>query len=291
VFLTPDFSRYKPASDAVFAIYRELTPLVEPASLDEAFLDIGAHQPVVTVQQARRTAQWLRAQVRSQVGLSVSVGGGTTKLIAKIASEDAKPDGSLVLDPDQELWWLWSQPVERIWGIGPATRRRLEVLGITHVADLAEISRSDLTSHLGRAHGRQLASFALNLDRRPVTIEHPAKSIGAEETFEVDIEDRLELQRHLRQICVRTAERLAAAGLAGRTITLKARYGADFRTITRSVTLTQPIAGQEPLCTAASALLDNIDLETGLRLIGVSVSHLTDTIPGILDLNPSPISL
>jgi len=290
VFLHPDFTRYKPASDAVFAIYREMTPLVEPVSLDEAFLDIGTRQQQVTVQQARRAAQLLRAQVRSQVGLAVSVGGGTTKLVAKIASEDAKPDGSLVVDPDQELWWLWSQPVDRIWGIGPATRRKLDVLGITLVADLAEISRADLAAHLGRAHGHQLADFAVNLDRRPVTTEHAAKSVGAEETFEEDIDDPFELQRRLLRLCTRTAERLREARLAGRTVTLKTRYG-DFRTVTRSATLSQPVADQVSLYAAASALLSNIDPKNGLRLAGVSVSHLTGNIPNTFDLDSPPSSL
>ncbi len=271
VFLPARHDLYADYSTRVFAILRDFTPLVEGISVDEAFLDVGGARrlfgPPVEVARA------IKRRVRDEVGITCSVGLATTKLLAKLASDDAKPDGLLVIEPGRELAYLHPLPVERLWGVGPATRNRLDTFGVTTVGDLAAVPEESLVAALGRAQGRHLHALAWNRDDRPVTPEHEAKSVSAEETFPHDIADPDVLRHEVRLLAARVCRRLRRADLTGRTVTLKARFP-DFSTVTRSTTLDEPTDSDGAVADAAIALLDRLDMSPGFRLIGVGVSNL-----------------
>jgi DNA polymerase IV len=271
VFLAPRFDAYTDASQAVMAILRSYTPLVEPISLDEAFLDArGArrlHGP------ARDIAVAVRARIRDETGLTASVGLATTKLLAKIASELAKPDGMLVVEPGDELTFLHPLDVGRLWGVGPATRRRLDRLGVHTIGDLAAVPDATLCHALGDAHGSHLHALALNDDDRPVEPDRHAKSIGHEETFATDVTDRARLEADLMRFAERVATRLRDAATAARTVQLKVRY-ADFRTITRSRTLPDATDVAHELVRVGRELLRDVELGDGVRLLGLSAQQL-----------------
>jgi len=283
VFLAPRFDAYHDASRAVMAILRSYTPLVEPIALDEAFLDVsGARRRVGT---GREIAATIRARVRAETGLTVSVGVASTKFLAKLASDTSKPDGLLVIEPDAELAFLHPLPVERLWGVGPATRTRLARLGVRTVGDLAALGEDTLVAALGAARGRHLHALAHNVDERAVEPERAVKSIGHEETFPVDHTDPEILRREVARLADRTAARLRAAGHRGRTVQLKVRF-ADFRTITRSRTLPAATDLAAEIAATARALLDGVDPGDGVRLLGVSVQQLVDLeIPLALDFD------
>ncbi|HEX6310027.1 MAG TPA: DNA polymerase IV [Acidimicrobiia bacterium] len=273
VFLAPRFDAYRDASSAVMGVLRSFTPLVEPLALDEAFLDVaGARRLHGT---AAEIAVAIRARVRDETGLVASVGVATTKHVAKLASEEAKPDGLLVIEPGDELAFLHPLDVGRLWGVGPATRTRLERLGVRTVGDVAALPEDSLAHALGAAQGRHLLALAQNRDDREVEPNQVVKSIGHEETFPHDVADRSELERELLRMAERVGARLRASGLAGRTISLKVRYG-DFRTISRSRTSSEPTDAGAHVGTVARALLDAVDVGPGVRLLGVSVSQLSD---------------
>jgi DNA polymerase-4 len=273
VFVAPRFDAYTDASRSVMAILRSFTPLVEPLALDEAFLDVAGarrlHGPAADIAVAIRT------RVRSETGLVASVGVATSKHVAKLASEEAKPDGLLVVEPGTELGFLHPLDVGRLWGVGPATRRRLEDLGVRTVGDLAALPEDALVRALGAAQGCHLHALAWNRDERAVVATRVAKSIGHEETFPRDVTDRSELEREALRLAEQVGKRLRAANRLGRTVQLKLRYG-DFRTITRSRTLPDPTDGGAEIAGVARALLDTVDLGDGVRLLGVSVQQLED---------------
>jgi DNA polymerase-4 len=286
VFLAPRFDAYQDASARVMTILRSFTPLVEPIALDEAFLDVSG---------ARRRdgdgpeiARRIRARVRDETGLTVSVGVATTKFVAKLASDHAKPDGLLVIEPGREVTFLHPLPVQELWGVGPATRKRLAQLGVRTVGELAALDEGTLVAALGDAHGRHLHALAHNRDDRAVEPERQVKSVGHEETFPVDHRDRAVLTREVTRLADRTAARLRAAGKRGRTVQVKVRF-ADFRTITRSRTLPTPTDLAAAIGTTARALLDGVDIAEGVRLLGVSVQGLVDeeVVPLALDLDGS----
>lgn len=271
VFLAPRFDAYQEASRSVMAILADVTPLVEPLSLDEAFLDVtGARR---RLGPGPRIAAALRDRIRRETGLVASVGIGTTKLVAKIASDLAKPDGLLVVEPGTEESFLRPLPVRRIWGVGPATERRLARLGVTTVGDLADLPADVVARALGPSAGRQIHDLARNRDDRPVVAEREAKSIGHEETFPSDVAEREVLERHLARMSDRVASRMRASGVAARTVVLKLRYG-DFRTVTRSSTLADATDRTAEVAGVALRLLSGLDVEPGVRLIGVSGHNL-----------------
>jgi DNA polymerase-4 len=271
VFLSPRFERYGELSSEVMTILRAVTPLVEPLALDEAFLDVaGARRMHGSGEQI---AAGLRARIKDETGLVASVGVATTKLVAKLASDLSKPDGLMVVEPGTELELLHPLPVGRLWGVGPATARRLERLGVTTIGDLAAQREDLLVDALGQAQGRHLFALAWNRDDRDVDPNREMKSIGHEETFPRDVRDRAVLERELRRMAERVGERLRRAHRVGRTVQLKLRYS-DFRTITRSRTLPEAtdIAGE--IASVGLALLASVDLGDGLRLLGVSMQQL-----------------
>jgi DNA polymerase-4 len=283
VFLNGDHALYSDVSGRVMAIFRSFTPLVEPISLDEAFLDVAGarrlHGDAVTIAHA------LRQAVLDGEGLTCSVGVAPNKFLAKLASEAAKPKASVhgpqpglgvkVVAPGEELAFLHPLPVQALWGVGPATLAKLERLAVRTVGDLAALPEATVVAALGNAAGRHLHRLAHGLDDRPVTPEQRPKSIGHEETFPRDHHRRDTLRREVVRLSDSVATRLRRHDLAGRTVTLKVRFG-DFHTITRSTTLPAPVDGGTEIARAAKALLEGIDPSSGVRLIGVSVTGLSE---------------
>jgi DNA polymerase-4 len=281
VFLAPRFDVYAAASAEVMGIFESVTPLVEPISMDEAFLDVsGARRLSGT---GPEIAETVRTRVRAETGLTASVGVATTKILAKIASDDAKPDGLRVVAVGGELEYLHPLPVTRLWGVGPATRQRLARYGVRTIGDLAALAETTLVSALGVAQGHHLHALAWNRDDRSVAPGRQVKSIGHEETFPTDVVDRAVLEHEILRLGDKVAERLRRAGRRARTVQLKLRF-ADFSTITRSRTLNEPTDLARELARTATMLLGAVDLGDGVRLLGVSAQQLdaADAVQGTL---------
>jgi DNA polymerase-4 len=283
-YVSPRHEVYEQHSRQVMAILRDITPDVEQLSVDEAFLDVAPVQRLHG--DADAVAALIRQRVRAEVGLAISVGGATTKFLAKIASDMAKPDGVLIVAEGGELAFLQPLPVQRLWGVGPKTLAKLERIGVHTIGDVAALPEHTLEATLGTAHGRHLSQLARNIDPRPIERSRDAKSIGNEETFAHDIRTRAAADRELLGLADRVGARLRAHDVAGRVVTVKARYG-DFTTITRSRTLGRPTDLAAVVAATARSLLDDVDVERGLRLLGVHVSQLaprSDEAQGVLDL-------
>ncbi len=273
IVVAPRFQRYHQVSEQVLAIYRDITPLVEPLALDEAFLDVT--EVVEQYGGAQALAQELKGRVRRTAGLTVSVGVGPNKLIAKIASEQSKPDGLLVVPPGQEQQFLAPLSVRALWGIGPKTESVRAALGIATIGQLAQAEPQALAASLGQ-RGLLFHQLAQGIDQRPVETEHPRKSVGAETTFPRDLQDGPELRGHLLALAREVEQRLRQEGLAGRTVGVKLRY-ADFRTITRQVTLASAVDDVASIQAAALGLFEGVrSPEDRFRLVGISVSGLTE---------------
>ncbi len=255
------------------AILHSFTPIVEPISLDEAFLDVShAHR---LHGSGPEIAASIRTRVRAETGLTASVGVAATKQLAKLASDSAKPDGMLVVEPGRELEFLHPLPVRRLWGVGPATMRRLARLGVTTVGDLAAVPVATLVATVGQSHGEHLHALAWNRDDRAVEPDRRVKSVGHEETFPTDISDRSVLEREVLRLSDKVAGRLRKSGHTARTVQLKLRY-ADFRTITRSRTLKESTDLAADLAAVARELLGNVDVREGVRLLGISGQQLEE---------------
>lgn len=271
VFLPPRFAEYERYSTTVMTLLRSVTPLVEPLSIDEAFLDVaGARRLYGT---AAEIGALLRERIRDETGLTASVGAATTKFLAKIASDMAKPDGMLVVAAGRESEFLRPLPVEKLWGVGPATFERLERMGVRTIGDVADVPLDALVAALGDASGTHLHALAHNLDGRAVETHRAAKSIGAEETFAVDLTAAAELDRELLRLTDRVMSRVRSAGVTARTVTVKVRY-ADFETVTRARTLDTPSDTAATVLRVARSLLGCVDLARGVRLLGVHASQL-----------------
>lgn len=271
VFLSPRFDRYSAISEHVFGIYRRYTPLVEPISLDEAFLDVTQSQALHG--PGRTIARSIKREVRDECGLAVSAGIAEVKLAAKIACDLGKPDGLVEVPPGGVAEFLAPLPVGRLWGVGEVTEQALHRLGATTIGDLQGLSEAALAPAVGSSHARDLRALALGHDPREVVPDEAARSVGAEETFERDVADRETLEREILGQAVRVGRRLRGAGLRGRTVTLKVKYG-DFTSITRRVTLGAPTDDDQVIVKAALAQLTRVDLSRPVRLTGVSVSDL-----------------
>jgi DNA polymerase IV len=284
VFLAPRFDVYSDASREVMSILRSVTPLVEPIAMDEAFLDVRGAQRLLGNGPA--IARGVRSRVRDETGLIASVGVASTKMLAKIASDLAKPDGLLVVELGTELEVLHPLAVERLWGVGPATRARLGRYGVQTVGDLAALPEATVVSALGTAHGRHLHALAWNRDDRAVETSRAVKSIGHEETFAHDLVDRALLEHEIVRLADRVAARLRDAARVARTVQLKLRY-ADFRTITRSRTFAEPTDLAADLMRTATELLRGVDIGGGIRLLGLSAQQLVpaDAVQAALPLD------
>ncbi|TDW22526.1 DNA polymerase-4 [Kribbella kalugense] len=276
-YLSPRFEAYRESSQAVMAEMRALSPLVEPLSLDEAFIDLTASGlSGLTVDDVEAIAGDLKAAIRKVTGgLTASVGAGTSKLIAKIASELDKPDGVVVVPAGTEAEFLAPMQVTVIPGVGPATAQRLSMAGVRTVADLQQLDEDELIRQVGSAHGSSLHRLAVAADDRPVVSDRETKSVSVEDTFEIDIIDRALLAAIGDRMAHRVSERLQKAQLSGRTVTVKTRMH-DFTTHTRSSTLAGPTDDARVIARVARRLLEESDIGGGIRLLGVGVSSLAD---------------
>jgi DNA polymerase-4 len=275
-FLGGRFGAYRRTSDVVMGLLRELSPLVEPASLDEAYVDLAAGGARdLSVAGVTALARDLKERIAAATGgVTGSVGVGTSKLMAKIASDLDKPDGLVVVPPGEELAVLHPLPVTRLGGVGPATAERLRTVGVGTVADLAAKTLPDLVALAGRAHGAGLYALARAEDDRAVVADREAKSVSAEETFERDLTDQAALGAEIDAMAGRVGGRLRASSFSGRTVTLKLRRY-DFTTLTRSLTLPQPTDDARQIAAIARRLLAEAGTAGGLRLLGVGVSGLS----------------
>jgi DNA polymerase-4 len=269
VFLAPRFERYGELSGRVFGIYRRYTPLVEPLSLDEAFLDVTASRALHG--DGRDIAVTIKRAVREDCGLSVSAGVAEVKLAAKIATDLGKPDGLVEVPPGGVAAFLAPLPASRLWGVGHVTEEALRTIGVSTIGDIARTPDAALAAVVGGNHARDLRALARGEDPREVVPDEAAKSIGAEETFGEDLRGAPELERELLAQAARVGRRLRAAGVAGRVVTLKVKYS-DFSLVTRRETLERPTDDDRAVFEAACALLARVDLARPVRLTGISVS-------------------
>ncbi len=271
-FLIPRFDAYSAHSAVLMELLREASPLVQPISLDEAFVDLAAGDGGDPLE----AADHIRREFWRRTGLVVSIGLGRSKLIAKLASEAGKPHGWTVITAEQEDDFLLPTPVGKLWGVGPATESVLHGIGVRTVAQLRETPQADLVRLLGVAHGTGLHQLALGIDERPVESDRETKSISAERTFAFDITGREAHSAQLNQTFQQARRRLSRHGGAARTVTVKARFS-DFTTVTRAITLRQPTTDPRALLGAAEqALAAAAPTGEPLRLLGVGFSGLTD---------------
>ncbi len=278
-YLTGRFGAYRSASRAVMSLLRELSPLVEPLSLDEAFVDLAAAGiDDLSVQGVTAVARRLKHDVREVTGgLDGSVGIASSKLVAKIASDLDKPDGLVVVPPGTERDLLRPMSVAVIPGVGPATAERLRRVGVHTVADLEDVAADELVRIVGQAHGTSLYKMARADDDRPVVAERGAKSVSVEGTYDTDLVDKRLLEGLVDRQAAQVTERLRKSRMSGRTVTVKVRLH-DFSTHTRSTTLPAPTDSTRVVARMARTLLGDVDTSGGVRLLGVGVSGLADWI-------------
>jgi DNA polymerase-4 len=293
-YLYPRFGAYHAVSKVVMELLKELSPLVEPVSMDEAFVDLaaGPQGPPENPEQAREIGRGLVERIRAATGMTGSVGIGSSKLVAKVASDAEKPNGIVVVPPGQEQEWLDPLPVRALWGVGPATADRLRRVGVGTVADLRVLTRTDLIGLLGVSWGGSLYQLARGIDTRKVETERPTKSVSVEDTYPHDLIDQSEVRAAVVRLVERVATRLRAADLTGRTVSVKAR-GHDFTTVTRAETFAAPTDDVRLIRAAALRLLGSATAaatatSSGIRLLGVGVSGLADYAQGDLmaELDP-----
>ena len=286
-YLIPRFGAYQAYSEVVMGLLHELTPLVEPLSLDEAFLDVShlfaaadTASPRAGTERAREIAAGLRARITAETGLTASVGAASSKLVAKIASDADKPDGLVVIEPGAEQEWLDPLPVRALWGVGPATAERLRKIGATTVAELRSLTRQELVAVLGVASGAALYAVARGQDDREVSPDRELKSVSVEDTFAEDLLDPATVAAEMDRLVTRLGSRLRKAGRSGRTISIKVR-GHDFTTVSRSETTAGPTDDPAVIRAAAHRMLPGAvaaatQTVPGVRLLGVGVSSLAE---------------
>jgi DNA polymerase-4 len=276
IVVPPRMEAYSAASKAVFEVFEDTTPLVEAVSIDEAFLDVGGLRRVSGTPE--EIAGQLRRAVRERVGLPITVGVARTKFLAKVASGVAKPDGLLVVPVPDELTFLHPLPVERLWGVGEKTARKLRDRGITHVADVARLSEGALVAILGQASGRQLHALAHNRDPRPVQARRRRGSIGSQHALGWRRRSADDIDAVLVGIVDRVTRRMRKASRIGRTVTLRLRFD-DFTRATRSHTLRWATAETRAILTTARALMAEATTlieQRGLTLVGITIGNLDD---------------
>jgi len=271
VVVPPAHGVYGDLSAQVFEVFRGFTPYVEGLSLDEAFLDVSGLRRHYTT--PIEVAIAVRHEIRDRLGLPASVGIASSKFMAKLASEAAKPDGYRHIPKETELEFLHALPVEALWGVGPATLAGLQRLGVVTIGDLAELPEPAVLGSLGPSQGRQLLDLARGLDHRAVTPDIEAKSISVEETYDQDLEGAEVIETALLAHSQRLADRLHRSGLAARTVSLKLRFG-DFTTVTRSITSREVIDGARDLYVTALELLEQVEIDRPVRLLGLGGSGL-----------------
>lgn len=296
VVLPGDHHLYSQVSADVHGIFARFTPLIEPISLDEAFLDVTGSRRLFG--SGETIGHTIRNAVQHELDLACSVGVAPSKMVAKMGSEAAKPrvsprgvlpgPGVVVVRTEEVLTFLHRHPVEALWGVGPKTLERLRRLGITTIGDLAETSLTTLVSTLGSAHAHHLHDLANGRDERHVEPARAVKSIGHEQTFSADLFERPSLDRELLRMADAVAFRARQAGVGGKTVQLKVRFG-DFTTFTRSRSVPDVISSGPDITAIARALLAEIDLAQGVRLLGVSITGLDQAGPRQLSLDDADL--
>jgi DNA polymerase-4 len=281
IFLSGRHSRYAEVSGELHKLLADVTPMVEPIGLDEAFVDVAG--AVRLLGPPAHIAEGLRRRVHDQLHLGCAVGIGRSKMIAKLASRAAKPrasrtglepgPGVFLVEPADELEFLHGHPVEALWGVGPATATRLHGLGVRTVGDLAALPLDTVVRRLGKASGTHMAALSRGEDPDPVNPNRPNKSIGHEETFSQDLVDPHELERHVLRMAESVATMLRGAASSARTITVKIKFK-DLSLVSRSHTMERPITTGGAIGQVAAALLAGVDPGEGIRLLGVSASGL-----------------
>ena len=272
IFIPPDHKRYSEVSEHIMEIFHSFTPLVEPISLDEAFLDVTKAKRLLGDGRAIATA--IRAKVEEQEGITCSVGIASSKFIAKLASQRCKPNGMLEIPTDRVLTFLHPLPVSALWGVGPKTNEVLEQLGLHTVGNIAQTPPQTLIRALGQAAGESLYELAWGRDDRDVIAEEPDKSISAAETFDRDIDDPEIISKEILRMCEKASSRMRERSLFSKTISLKVRF-ADFTTVNRSKTLALPIDTTHEIYEVAKSLYDGLKLgRSRIRLVGVSLENL-----------------
>jgi len=283
IFVKPRFEAYKAVSQQIRDIFARHTDLIQPLSLDEAYLDVTHDKQGIG--SAVQVAKAIRAAIREETGLTASAGVSYNKFIAKLASDQNKPDGMCVILPDQGRDFVASLPVRRFHGVGPRTAEKMAKLGVNSGADLAQKDEAWLAQHFG-SWGSYLFWAARGVDHRPVNANAVRKSIGAESTYSEDKRSETELRAALDEIVDIVWDRIDRHQVQGRTLVLKARYS-DFRTVTRSRTTGQLIADRRAVARLGHALLDQIlPVEMGVRLIGLTLSGLVDQNNAAIDETP-----
>ncbi len=273
-FVPVDHARYSEVSSHIMEIFRSVSPLVEPLSLDEAFIDVtGARRLLGT---GKEIGALIRKRVEDEEKITCSVGIATSKFIAKLASTYCKPNGMLEIDHHRVLEFLHPLPVSAIWGVGPKTNEELQRLGLRTVKDIADTPRATLIRALGQAAGEHLHELSWGRDYRPVVLDEPDRSVSAAETFSYDIDDPQEILKELLRMTERSTFRLRQKGLKAQTISIKVRF-ADFKTINRSRTVDQPINSVHECYEIVKKLYLDLKLDRArIRLVGVSLDNLHD---------------
>ena len=287
IVVSPRMSAYTEASKDVYRVFEDTTPLVEGLSIDEAFLDVRGFERLRG--SPAEMAARLKRRVLDDAGLPLTVGVARTKFLAKVASGVAKPDGLLVVPPEEELTFLHPLPVERLWGVGPVTAGKLRARGLVTVGRVAWHDEDELVAMLGRATGRQLYALAHNRDRRPVRVGRRRGSVGAQRALGRSSRSLGELDVTLVGLVDRVTRRMRKGGRTGRTVVLRLRFD-DFTRATRSLTIVSPTAHTDTILAAARALLaDAVPLirTRGLTLLGVSVANLDDRAQLTLPIDPA----
>ena len=271
VFVKPRFDVYKAVSKQIRSIFADYTDLIEPLSLDEAYLDVSEDRKGLG--SARAIAEEIRARIRAEIGLTASAGVSYCKFIAKLASDQNKPDGLCVIPPSKGPAFVATLPVGRFQGVGPKTAAKMERLGIMTGADLASWSLAELEAHFGSS-GRWYHRIARGIDEREVKSDRPYKSVSAERTFDTDYSDEADLRREVRRVAELAWQRIERAQVAGRTVTLKVKY-ADFALVTRSKSFARPIPDEAAFALAGQELLGKLlPVRKGVRLIGMGLHAL-----------------
>ena len=284
VFVPPRFDVYRAISQQIRAIFADYTDAIEPLSLDEAYLDVTEDRHGLG--SAKAIAEQIRARIRADTGLTASAGVSYNKFIAKLASDQNKPDGICVIPPNKGAAFVASLPVKRFHGVGPVTAKKMESLGILTGADLRDRPLAFLQAHFG-SYADYLYGAARGIDHRPVRSDRPSKSVGAERTFETNLSDPADLHAALARVADAAWVRIDRSGVRGRTVTLKLRH-ADFRTITRARSLMVPVADQAAFLAIGTDLLAALlPVPDGVRLLGLTLSGILGEEPGEEEAQPS----
>jgi len=277
IFLPVDMPRYQEVSAKVMEIFESFTPWVEPISLDEAFLDVSGVERLIGT--PREIAIAIRAKIEAQEGITCSVGIAPSKFIAKLASQNCKPNGMLEITADRILTFLHPLPIQAMWGVGPKTAETLQRLGLRTIEDIAHLPRATLIRALGQASGESLHELAWGRDYRDVTPQDVEKSISAAETFAQDLDDPSEILTEFLRLTERASARLRDKDLFAKTVSIKVRF-ADFSTINRSKTIALPIDGTHEIYEVVKTLYEGLRIERArLRLVGVSLENLSSGAP------------